>query len=57
MFVRGEPIKNGGEIIGNRTKVKIVKNKAAPPFKNVGSTLYSAKAYQRWLNKLTWLQN
>lgn len=26
-------IKNGGEIIGNRTKIKVVKNKVAPPFK------------------------
>ncbi len=28
-----EAIKQGGEIIGNRTKAKIVKNKVAPPFK------------------------
>lgn len=30
---RGEAIKNGGEILGNRTRCKIVKNKVAPPFK------------------------
>ena len=30
---RVEAIKEGGEIIGNRTRVKIVKNKVAPPFK------------------------
>ena len=30
---RIEGIKQGGEIIGNRTKAKIVKNKVAPPFK------------------------
>jgi len=30
---RSEPIKNGTELIGNRTKAKIVKNKVAPPFK------------------------
>lgn len=30
---KGEPIKNGTEIVGNRTKVKVVKNKVAPPFK------------------------
>ncbi|MCH5158266.1 MAG: recombinase RecA [Clostridiales bacterium] len=30
---KGEPIKEGGNVIGNRTKVKIVKNKLAPPFK------------------------
>ena len=28
-------IKDGAEIIGNRTKVKVVKNKVAPPFKTV----------------------
>lgn len=28
-------IKEGGEIVGNRTKAKIVKNKVAPPFKTV----------------------
>lgn len=31
---KGEPIKNGTDIIGNRTKVKIIKNKLASPFKN-----------------------
>lgn len=30
-----DTIKNGDEIIGNRTKIKIVKNKLAPPFKTV----------------------
>ena len=30
---RVEAIKQGGEIIGNHTKVKVVKNKDAPPFK------------------------
>ena len=30
---RGEDIKNGTELIGNKTKVKVVKNKVAPPFK------------------------
>jgi len=30
---RTEAIKQGGEVIGNRTKVKVVKNKVAPPFK------------------------
>ena len=29
---RVEAIKQGGEIIGNHTKVKVVKNKVAPPF-------------------------
>ena len=30
---RSEQIKNGTNVIGNRTKIKIVKNKVAPPFK------------------------
>ena len=30
---RGEQLKAGGEVIGNRTKVKVVKNKVAPPFR------------------------
>ena len=30
---RTEQLKNGEEIIGNHTKVKVVKNKVAPPFK------------------------
>lgn len=30
---RGEALKNAGETIGNRTKIKVVKNKVAPPFK------------------------
>ena len=30
---RIDSIKNGSEIVGNRTRVKVVKNKVAPPFK------------------------
>jgi recombination protein RecA len=30
---RSSQIKNGDEVIGNRTRVKIVKNKVAPPFR------------------------
>lgn len=30
---RGEQLKNGSEVLGNRTKAKIVKNKVAPPFR------------------------
>ncbi|WP_028125349.1 recombinase RecA [Eremococcus coleocola] len=30
---RAETIKNSGEMIGNRTRIKVVKNKVAPPFK------------------------
>ena len=31
---KGEPIKNGAEIIGARTKCKVVKNKVAAPFRS-----------------------
>jgi recombination protein RecA len=30
---RADPIKDGTDIIGNRTRAKVVKNKVAPPFK------------------------
>lgn len=30
---RGEQLKNGSEVVGNHTKVKVVKNKVAPPFR------------------------
>lgn len=30
---KGEPIKDGSDNIGNRTKCKVIKNKVAPPFK------------------------
>ena len=30
---RIEALKQGGEVVGNRTRIKVVKNKVAPPFK------------------------
>lgn len=33
MCARVESIKQGGEVIGNHVRVKVVKNKIAPPFK------------------------
>ena len=30
---KGQPIKDGADVIGNRTKCKVVKNKVAPPFR------------------------
>ena len=32
---RGEQIKSGTDVIGNKTTIKVVKNKVAPPFKSV----------------------
>ena len=31
---KGEPLKDGFNIIGNRVRIKVVKNKVAPPFKS-----------------------
>ncbi len=30
---KGEALKNGNTVLGNRTKIKVVKNKVAPPFR------------------------
>ena len=37
-------IKKGDEVIGNETRVKVVKNKVAPPFREASSTSCTARA-------------